>query len=52
MVGALVVWAGIATFKSVASLRADPSVQQKILNIESEIGKLPPPLPRLVAGLQ
>lgn len=42
MVGALVVWAGVATFKSVASFGADPSVQQKILNIESEIGKLPP----------
>ncbi len=42
MVGALVVWAGFATFKSVANLGSDPIVQEKILKIESEIGKLPP----------
>ena len=30
MVGALVVWAGIATFKNVASVGANPVVQEKI----------------------
>ncbi len=30
MVGALVVWAGVATFKSVASIGANPVVQEKI----------------------
>ena len=30
MVGALVVWAGVATFKSVASIGTNPVVQEKI----------------------
>jgi hypothetical protein len=30
MIGALVAWAGIATFKSVASIGANPVVQEKI----------------------
>ena len=41
MVGALVVWAGIATFKSVASLATNPNVQEKVLNLETEIQNLP-----------
>ena len=34
MVGALVVWAGIATFKSVASIGANPVVQEKIKSLK------------------
>ncbi len=41
MVGALVVWAGLATFKSVASLGTNPNVQKKVLKLESEMQNLP-----------
>lgn len=41
MVGVLVVWAGVATFKSVANLGSNPIVQEKILNLETEIKNLP-----------
>ena len=41
MVGALVVWAGIATFKSVASIGANPVVQEKIVGLETGIKNLP-----------
>jgi len=41
LVGALVVWAGIATFKSVANIGANPTVQEKVLKLETEIQNLP-----------
>lgn len=41
LVGALVVWAGIATFRSVASLGTNPIVQEKVLKLETEIQNLP-----------
>jgi hypothetical protein len=41
MVGALVVWAGIATFKSVASIGTNPAVQEKIVGLETGIKNLP-----------
>ncbi len=56
MVGALVVWAGIATFKSVASIGTNPvvqekikswndtNVQEKIVSLETGVKNLPAPL--------
>lgn len=41
MIGALVVWGGIAAFKSVASIGTNPIVQEKILSLETEIQKVP-----------
>lgn len=41
MVGVLVVWAGFATFKSIANFGLNPVVQEKILNLETEIQNLP-----------
>ena len=41
MVGALVVWAGVATFKSVASLGTNPNVQEKIVKLETGIKNMP-----------
>ncbi len=41
MVGALVVWGGIAAFKGVASIGANPVVKEKILNLEAEIQNAP-----------
>lgn len=45
MVGALVVWAGMATFKSVATIGANPVVQEKIkswndTNVQGKIVRL------------
>lgn len=41
MIGALVVWGGIAVFKGVASIGTSPVVQEKILNLETEIQNAP-----------
>jgi hypothetical protein len=41
LVGAFVVWAGIATFKSVANIGANPTVQEKVTKLETEIQNLP-----------
>lgn len=41
LIGALVVWGGIAAFKSVASIGTNPMVQEKILNLETEIQNAP-----------
>ena len=41
MICALVVWGGIAAFKSVASIGTNPMVQEKILNLETEIQNAP-----------
>jgi len=41
LIGALVVWGGVAAFKSVASIGTNPMVQEKILNLETEIQNAP-----------
>ena len=41
MIGALIVWGGIAAFKSVAGLGTNPIVQEKILSLETEIKNAP-----------
>ncbi len=41
LVGAIVVWASIATFKSVANIGTNPTVQAKVLKLETEIQNLP-----------
>jgi len=41
LTGALVVWGGIAVFKGVASIGTSPMVQEKILNLETEIQNAP-----------
>lgn len=41
MIGALVVWGGIAVFRGVADMGTNPVVQEKILNLETEIKNLP-----------
>jgi len=41
MIGALVVWGGIAAFKTVSSIGTNPVVQEKILNLETEAQNMP-----------
>jgi len=41
LIGALVVWGGVAAFKGVASIGTSPMVQEKILNLEAEIQNAP-----------
>lgn len=41
LIGGLVVWGGITAFKSVADLGTHPMVQEKILNLETEIQNAP-----------
>jgi len=41
LIGALVVWGGIAAFKGVASIGTNPMVQEKILSLETEIQNAP-----------
>ncbi len=41
MIGALVIWGGIAIFKGVSSIGTSPVVQEKILNLETEIQNAP-----------
>lgn len=41
MIGVLVVWGGIAAFKGVASIGTNPVVQEKIMNLETELQNAP-----------
>lgn len=41
IVGALLVWGGIAALKTVSSIGTNPVVQEKVLNLENEIQNLP-----------
>lgn len=41
MIGALVVWGGIAAFKTISNIGTNPIVQEKILNLETEVQKMP-----------
>jgi len=41
MIGALVVWGGVAAFKTVSSIGTNPVVQEKILSLETEIENIP-----------
>ena len=41
VIGSLVVWGGIAAFKSVAGFGTNPIVQEKILSLETELQNAP-----------
>ena len=41
MIGALVVWGGIAAFKTVSNIGTNPIVQEKILNLETDVRNMP-----------
>lgn len=41
MIGTLVVWGGIAAFKTISNIGTNPVVQEKILNLETEIQTMP-----------
>jgi hypothetical protein len=41
MIGSLVVWGGIAAFKTVSNIGTNPIVQEKILNLETEVQNMP-----------
>jgi hypothetical protein len=41
IIGALVVWGGIAAFKTVSNIGTNPIVQEKILNLETEVQNMP-----------
>jgi hypothetical protein len=40
MVGALVIWAGIATIKGVTNLAQDTKVSEKVLSLQTEVVKI------------
>ena len=41
MIGALVVWGGIAAFRTISTFATTPIIQEKILNFETEIQNMP-----------
>lgn len=41
MIGALLLWGGIAALKTVSNIGTHPVVQEKVLNLEKEIQNLP-----------
>jgi hypothetical protein len=44
MIGAVVVWGGIAAFKTISTIGTNPLVQEKIVHLENEIENLPFPV--------
>jgi len=41
LIGGLIIWAGVATVQHVASLGADPKVQEQVQKLKTEIPNIP-----------
>jgi len=44
LVGALIIWAGVATVQHAASLGADANVQEKVRDLKNELPEIPAPV--------
>jgi len=44
LVGALIIWGGIATVQHVAGIATDPNVQKKVLDLKTDLPEIPAPV--------